>query len=191
MLDGDGTETWFDAVLADTGVEQVRQLSGLWIDAMARDGLPPPDSVYSSPLTRCLQTTRLMLAPALPPPLVVLVQERLRETYTLHTCDMRRPRARLAADFPEICFEPGFAELDPWRGRVAAETGAEHARRKHHALAHIWDTDAGELLALTMHSGAIRALFAACGGRPFHLREGSTVAVLVRGEGKGRMRDEE
>src|SRR6185295_16404363 len=83
----------FDAPLSETGVEQVRQ---------ARPALAavPVELVIVSPLTRALQTALGLFAdhPRAPPMLVAhLARERVE-----NSCDVGRPPAELAADFPAL-----------------------------------------------------------------------------------------
>ena len=158
--------------------------------------MPSPQSIYTSPLARCLQTTQHLFFTT-PTPLTstsastsasypqAVIKEGLRERYTLHTCDKRRPRAWIAASFPGwAAFEDGFAEEDPWRARTAAETDDEHVARKQLVLEELFDGDEGEFLALVVHSYAIRAIVAACQAELFRVKEGSTVVLLVKGERK-------
>uniref|UniRef100_A0A7S2VQL8 Uncharacterized protein n=1 Tax=Zooxanthella nutricula TaxID=1333877 RepID=A0A7S2VQL8_9DINO len=64
------------------------------------------DLVVCSPLTRCLQTAVLSLgdpgAPGAPP---FIVNELCRERIADYTCDRRRKRSVLKADFPSINFD--------------------------------------------------------------------------------------
>jgi broad specificity phosphatase PhoE len=83
----------FDAPLSEAGVGQVQQ---------ARSALHavPVELVISSPLTRALQTAVGVFAdhPNAPPMLVAhLARERVE-----NSCDVGRPPARLAADFPML-----------------------------------------------------------------------------------------
>lgn len=107
---------------------------------------------------------------------------------TLHTCDFRRTGSWIEANWPEYELEEGFAEEDTFGRDGHAETDEEHVRRKQRALEQIWDEGdgkgCGEVVSLTVHSYAIRAIQLACGGRPCKTREGTSIGVLVRGERK-------
>jgi broad specificity phosphatase PhoE len=82
----------FDAPLSPVGVEQVRQ---------ARRALEhlPVELVVTSPLTRALQTTTGLRRSSPSPRIVVhaLMRERVE-----NSCDVGRPPAELAVDFPAL-----------------------------------------------------------------------------------------
>ena len=83
----------FDAPLSPAGVEQVRQ---------ARRALEhlPVELVVTSPLTRALQTTAGLFDGHRHSPRIVvhaLIRERVE-----NSCDVGRPPAELAVDFPEL-----------------------------------------------------------------------------------------
>jgi broad specificity phosphatase PhoE len=83
----------FDAPLSPAGVEQVRAARRVLADV-------PVDLVITSPLTRALQTTTgLFDRHRRRPPILVhpLMRERVE-----NSCDVGRPPAQLAIDFPAI-----------------------------------------------------------------------------------------
>lgn len=83
----------FDAPLSPAGVEQVRAARRVLEDV-------PVDLVITSPLTRALQTTTgLFDGHRRRPP--ILVQPLMRERVE-NSCDVGRPPAQLAVDFPSI-----------------------------------------------------------------------------------------
>jgi broad specificity phosphatase PhoE len=185
LQDGDGVTTWFDAFLTDLGQQQARDLAAFWADLVDRDGAPLPGKLYTSSLARCLQTSRLAFSNLMESHGRVFaptVKDALRERYTLHTCDMRRPRSWIAENYPDYPIEDGMPEEDPLRTMDHYETHAEHEARKQAALEDIFNTDAEEFVSLTIHSMAIRAIQGVCGVSRHRVREGSTIALLVRGE---------
>lgn len=184
LKDGDGVNTWFDSFLTPAGEQQARDLSKLWETLTTEDNVPFPQSFYTSPMARCLQTTELAFAP-LRPPFRATVKEALRERYTLHTCDKRRPRSWVEANWgPKgyLVEREGFPEEDQMQALGRPETEDEHTARKQRALEDIFEADEGEFISLSIHSIAIRAVQAACKAEVFRVREGSSIAMLVKGE---------
>lgn len=183
--------TWADAHLVESGAAKARELGAQLARWTAAEGVPLPESVYTSPLVRCLETTRLVFADAFAAharPLRPVVKEALRERLTNHTCDRRSDRAAIAAAYPDCVIEPGFAETDTqWRARppagapATAETPEQHRARKQALLEDIFAHDPAEFVALTTHSYAVTALLAALGEPDFRLGEGAMVALLVKG----------
>ncbi|KAK5997481.1 putative phosphoglycerate mutase [Cladobotryum mycophilum] len=185
LMDGDGEETWFDSFLTETGVQQVQELGRFWAKGVENDGIPLPQTLYTSPLARCLQTSYYIFSPLMEAnkkPFRPIIKEKLRERYTLHTCDMRRPGTWIRENYPNYAIEEGFPEGDLFRSRDREETVEEHKARKHAALEDIFSSDTNEFVALTIHSYAIAAVLLACNAEPFQVREGSSIALLVRGE---------
>lgn len=182
-LEGDGTITWSDARLTEEGETQARTLSTFWSTLLA-SGAPLP-SLYSSPLTRCLQTTTLIWQPilaALSLPFRPLIKECLREQLTDHTCDRRSPLSQIKTNFPDFEVEEGFTEedglwrADRWEGLKA------HCERKQRVLEEIFEGERGQTVSLTVHSFAIAVILHVCGAEMFRVREGTSIGILVRAE---------
>ncbi|PSR74097.1 hypothetical protein PHLCEN_2v10053 [Hermanssonia centrifuga] len=83
LLDGDGTITWGpDAELTPVGVAQAQNVSAAW-KVQAKAGIPLPQTLYTSPLTRAADTLNITWADILidkkdfPKPVII---EWLRET---------------------------------------------------------------------------------------------------------------
>ncbi|TDZ32549.1 putative phosphoglycerate mutase [Colletotrichum spinosum] len=184
-LDGDGVVTWLDAELVDTGVAQARELNAFWDAATTTGGLPFPESFYTSPLRRCLETSRLVfggLVEGRGREFRPLVKEALRERMTDHTCDKRSSKTWIEGAYPRYVVEPGFAEEDRlWKADVF-ETDESHYARKQVVLEEIFSTDPAQFVSLTVHSYAIAAILHVGGQDEFRVREGSSLALLVRGE---------
>lgn len=182
-LDGDGTITWSDAHLTEEGEAQAATLSAFW-SALLQNGAPLP-SLYTSPLTRCLQTTQGIWRPifaAHSTPFRPLIKECLREQLTDHTCDRRSPLTHIQTLFPEFAVEEGFSEADElWRAD-RWEGLKEHCERKQRVLEEIFAGDAAQFLSLTVHSFAIAVILRVCGADMFRVREGTSIAILVRAE---------
>ncbi|TQN65421.1 putative phosphoglycerate mutase [Colletotrichum shisoi] len=184
-LDGDGVVTWLDAELVDTGIGQAKDLSAFWADATTTQKVPFPESFYTSPLRRCLETSRLVfggLVEERGQEFRPLVKEGLRERMTDHTCDKRSPKKWIESAYPRYIVEPEFTEDDQLWKADRFETTEEHLARKQQALNEIFSTDASQFVSLTVHSYAIAAILGVGGQEEFRVREGSTIALLVRGD---------
>lgn len=89
------------------GIKRVTELGDIWLWAIRDSARPLPESVYTSPIRRCLETTRLVLADAF---------QLLRERLTDHTCDLRSTRTWIAENYPGYDIEPCLTEMDElWR----------------------------------------------------------------------------
>ncbi|KAE8150930.1 histidine phosphatase superfamily [Aspergillus avenaceus] len=184
-LDGNGTVSWVDAKLAETGIQQARELSDFWGNAVNTDKVPLPDTFYTSPLARCLETSKLVftrLAEDAGKQFRPVVKELLRERLADHTCDKRSTRTWITDHYPLYIIEPGFSEDDVLWKPDRYESIEEHVARKQRVLEDIFSTDPGHFISLTVHSYAISAILRTCGAEEFRVREGSTIALLVRGE---------
>ncbi|RSL97033.1 hypothetical protein CEP52_011151 [Fusarium oligoseptatum] len=189
--DGNDKETWFDAFLTDVGIQQATELNTFWTNLINIDGAPLPEILYTSPLARCLQTTSLVFSSLMSSRSATFqpkVKELLRERITMHTCDFRRPRTWIAEKYPNYKIEEGFTEDDGFRKRSGPETREEHVERKQRALEEIFEeAKDSQFLSLTVHSYAIRAIQAAVGAGVCRTREGTSIALLVRGERRGEV----
>lgn len=152
------------------------------------DRIPIPETIYTSPLARCLETTRLVFANAVAETgtsFHPVVKEFLRERLTDHTCDRRNSMSWIRKHYPDYIIEPNFSERDTLWNSSRWETAEEHASRKHQLLDDIFETDTNEFIALTTHSYAISAILSTVGMKPFRVREGSSIALLVKAERVG------
>lgn len=152
-------------------------------------GVPFPGTIYSSPLRRCLATTKLIygdVAASTGRPFAPVVKEGLRERVTDHACDRRSSRAWIAEHYPRFRASPeDLAEEDPlWRAGHK-ETPAEHVRRWQAVLQDIWLSDPSPFIAVVSHSMALSALLEPLGLEPFHVLPGTTLALLVKAETLG------
>ncbi|KAK4123935.1 hypothetical protein N657DRAFT_656248 [Parathielavia appendiculata] len=124
-LEGDGELTWVDARLTEDGIKP------------SRTSRRPLDTLYTSPLARYLETTKLVYEPVMAKRGESLDQysKLLRERLTNHTCDKRSTRAH-----------------------DLYETNHEHVARKRRLLADIFANDKATFVSLTTHSCAISAV---------------------------------
>lgn len=84
-LPEDENTTWLDAELTSKGEQQATDMASI----LGGEGVPPPQSIYTSPLHRCLHTTTLGFAPCISAEngTVPKIREKLREQLGVHTCD--------------------------------------------------------------------------------------------------------
>ncbi|OOF90231.1 hypothetical protein ASPCADRAFT_157182 [Aspergillus carbonarius ITEM 5010] len=184
-LDGDGVTYWVDAQLTATGIQQACELARFWETVALEQKIPLPEMIYTSPLARCLHTTELMFFDAFQKTgrrFAPLVKEGLRERLTDHTCDKRGTLTWINQAYPGFLIEDGFSEEDRLWSPFLSETTEEHVARKQRVLEEIFQRDPNNIIALTVHAYAIGAILRACGAEEFVVREGSTIALLVRGE---------
>lgn len=140
---------------------------------------------YTSPLARCLETTRLAFSCGLDSPGEkvkprVIVKEQLRERLGVHTCDRRSSRSWIQEQYHEYEVEPDFTEDDQLWRVDSRESLEEHVQRVNALLVNIFDTEKEVVMSLTAHSGTIRALYAAIGHRDVWVGAGAMVPVLIR-----------
>lgn len=185
LLKGDDKITWFDSFLNKEGVQQAEDLGEFWRHGVAADGMPIPQTLYTSPLARCLQTTEIVFSRLMRTNGALfcpVVKEQIRERFTVHTCDLRRPRTWIEQNYPGYAIEANVTEEDQFSGQTRWETRDEHNARKQEALEQIFSSDQSEFVSLTVHSFAIEAILEVCNGEVFRVREGTSLALLVRGE---------
>lgn len=115
----------------------------------------------------------------------VMIKEALRERWTMHTCDKRRTRTWIVENWGGergFVVEDGFPEEDQLCKVERKETDEEHVERKQAALEDIFESDANAFVSLMVHSYAVRAILAVCKARDFRVSQGSSIAILVKGE---------
>ncbi|KAK4183637.1 histidine phosphatase superfamily [Podospora australis] len=190
-LNGDDKTTWFDSNLTPLGRSQALSLQEFWQTNSSTLKLPLPQKVYSSPLTRCLETTQLscsFLFPPkeqdTPPAPSPIVKELLRERLHRHTCDRRRPRSYISDSFPLFKLEEGFTEEDELWKPEGRETLEEHTERVKTVLNQVFaaNGDEEEIISFTAHYGTIEALIAATGHRWFWVSPANVVPFLIKAE---------
>ena len=118
-----------DPELSAIGVSQAVTVNALWKTEMAA-GIPVPQKGYCSPLTRAMRTAVISfdgVMANIPDSLFVVevsldsiillfdrehVLQNCRELNGKHTCDKRRTRSYIHAEFPQLSIEPGLTEAD-------------------------------------------------------------------------------
>jgi broad specificity phosphatase PhoE len=107
------TDKYFDAPLNEVGRAQCAALNAHVLAARAR-GLPDPDAIIVSPLTRALETAKLSLA-HLWGKVPVYAVEMSRERMGKNQCDRRKSVSQLRREFPEVDFDLFMeGEQDEW-----------------------------------------------------------------------------
>jgi len=184
-LNGNSTVSWHDAALDTAGIAQAQIAHDFWAHEFRVEKTPAPQSYYTSPLTRCLQTANVTFTGLTLPasaPFVPTVKELLREGISIHTCDHRRSKSYIENLFPSWKIEKGFAEEDGlWNG-VSAETTTAQADRSKKWLDEVFATDDSTYISITSHSGEIASTLAVLGHIPFSLNTGAIIPVLVKAQ---------
>ncbi|KAK4121880.1 putative phosphoglycerate mutase [Parathielavia appendiculata] len=183
-LEADGEMTWVDAKLTEDGSSLARHLGNLWVEWDVL-GVPLPETLYTSPLARCLETTKLVYEPVMAKhgrSLRPVVKELLRERLTNHTCDKRSSRSWIAKTYPEYVLDRGFEMMDTLWKKDRYETNDEHVARKRRLLEDIFANDKSTFVSLTTHSYAISAVLEVVGAPHFRVSEGAIIPLLVKAE---------
>lgn len=184
-LDGNATAIWADAHLTPNGIKQAQIANSFWRKELAVQKIHAPDSYYTSPLSRCLQTADITFSGLDLPRnhrFLPLIKEFFREGISIHTCDRRSNKTYIHNAFPTWPFEPGFTEYDElWNG-VTSETSSAQDVRSKVALDSVFSKDPGVYLSITSHSGEIASLLRVLGHRSFSLNTGAVIPVLVKAE---------
>lgn len=110
------------------------------------------------------------------------IKECLRERLTDHTCDKRSSKSWIAQNYAQYILEPSFSEEDGLWNAERWESDSEHVARKQRLLEDIFESDQNDFIALVTHSYAISAILEVVNLGHFRMREGSSIALLIRGE---------
>lgn len=161
IRDGNSTVTWSDARLTPLGVSQALAVNQFWKTEIAVQKIPVPQTYYTSPLTRCLQTANLTFSGLSLPrkyPFIPEVKEFFREGISGHTCDRRGSKKYIQNAFPKYKIEPGFTETDQLWKALQAETSVDQDIRSKKALDDVFSSDDSTYISITSHSGEIASL---------------------------------
>lgn len=164
-------------------------LGSKWLRWVKDDKFPLPDAIYTSPLSRCLETTRKVYGPvfeAHAPRFEPEIKEKLREKVNGDACNYRGTKSSILANFPGYKLEPRFAESDPYEHQIqmaekkeSTESDAGLEGRMREVLDDVFDDDETRVVSLTTHSFSIGALTKAF-GKARILDEGGIAAFLVK-----------
>lgn len=160
-------------------------MAQFWIDGVEKSGIPLPGSLYTSPLARCLETTKLVYTPVLVAhqrQLQPIVEELLRECLTDHTCDRRSSRTWISENYPDYIIKDGFTENDVLWHADRTESLENHVARKRKLLEDIFAHDGSPFISLTTHSYAISAILEVINAPKFYVAEGAMVPLFIKAE---------
>jgi len=183
MLDGDGDLVWGpDPELTPLGKQQALMASNEWKSELSY-GIPLPQKLYCSPMTRALDTNRITFDGILTDESRrTIIMENCRETYGEHTCDKRKTRTSIAASFPRFEIEEGFSEQDNlWTPE--RESDGHVAFRARKVLDHIFSHDRESFFSITGHGGIINGFLESVGRAPYELPTGGVIPVIIKASG--------
>lgn len=181
--DGNSTITWADAHLTPTGINQALSVNKFWSHLLKDEKIIPPQTYYTSPLYRCLDTAKLTFSGLDLPrhsPFVPTIKELFREGISAHTCDRRSSKSYIRENFPAYRFEKGFAETDPLWTALHAEPSVDQDIRSKKVLDDVFTSDDSTYISVTAHSGEIASLLRVLGHRVFALSTGAAIPVLIK-----------
>ncbi|KAL2056144.1 hypothetical protein ABVK25_003787 [Lepraria finkii] len=184
-LDGNSTVTWSDAHLSPLGVTQALAVNAFWASEIECQRIPTPQSYYTSPLTRCLQTANYTFNGLDLPakhPFVPEVKEYFRESISGHTCDRRSNETYIHDSFPNYMIESGFTENDQLWEALHGETNNDQDIRSKKVLDQVFSTDRSTYISITSHSGEIGSILRVLGHQEFGLNTGASIPVLVKAQ---------
>ncbi|KAJ3566660.1 hypothetical protein NP233_g6866 [Leucocoprinus birnbaumii] len=181
---GDDEITWGpDPELTEIGVNQANEAKDGWRAELPFD-ITLPEKLYSSPLTRAMDTLRITfdgnIMGDVKDKREVVILENCREENGIHTCDKRRSRSWIHGRFPEFTFEKGFEEEDVLWDPDVRENKTEVADRARKVLDYIFDKDTSlTYISVTAHGGIINGFLQAIGRQPFALATGGFDLQLI------------
>ncbi|KAJ3189812.1 hypothetical protein HDU85_000096 [Gaertneriomyces sp. JEL0708] len=186
-----------DAALTTYGVEQMQEMSKEMKKEIVT-GLGPPSTILSSPLSRCLNTTRIIWeniteshaedaggASRKSFPQVPHVWENLREEYGVHTCDERRSRTELQTLFPSYNFTDLKADEDPFWTPNEREPLSHVDERVRDALGHMFslkqvgESNGRGFISVVCHGGIVESAIRITGHPDFCVLPGGLLPMVV------------
>ncbi|PMD62443.1 phosphoglycerate mutase family protein [Hyaloscypha bicolor E] len=185
LKDGNGTVSWADARITPNGVAQAVKAHDFWASHITSQKIPVPETYYTSPLTRCLQTANITFSGLDLPsrqPFIPTVKELFREGISGHTCDRRGTKTYIQDAFPAYKIEAGFSEDDLLWKPLQGEVPVDEDIRSKIGLDEVFDSDDSTYISITSHSGEIASLLRVLGHRNFSLSTGQAIPVLVKAE---------
>ncbi|KAJ7064306.1 histidine phosphatase superfamily [Mycena amicta] len=185
-LNGDGELTWGpDPELTALGKQQAAAANAMWKTEIAA-GIPFPERLYCSPMTRAIQTQQITFYGVSPLPRVLIMEvpnllQNCREEYGEHTCDQRHPKKYIQEHFPEFDIEDGLSEEDELWTAEERETAEHAAERARSVLDHVFTTDQDHVvISITAHSGIINGFLRSIGRTRYALPTGGVAPVVVK-----------
>ncbi|KAB8298270.1 hypothetical protein EYC80_002002 [Monilinia laxa] len=178
LVDGNATVTWADAHLTPNGIAQAKIAANYWLSNIQVEKTPSPQSYYTSPLYRCLQTSNITFSTLSLPesrPFKPLIKELFRESISGHTCDQRSNRTFIQESFPTYAIEQGFSEKDPLWRPLFGEPAFNQDIRSKEVLDDVFGSDKNTWISITSHSGEIASILRVVEHRPFKLATGGNI----------------
>jgi len=185
IVNGDGKLIWGpDPKLTELGISQAKAAHDAWIDEI-KAGIPLPESLYSSPLSRSVHTAQItfegiLLNVAEDKLKQPLIKEKLREVIGKHTCDKRNTRSYIEKEFPQFDIEANFSEEDLLWRPDHRETEEELTQRLTEAAGDIFASDSATYISITAHGGAIRGIMRTINAPIHALPTGGVVCFVVK-----------
>ncbi|KAK2464593.1 hypothetical protein APHAL10511_003382 [Amanita phalloides] len=180
-LDGDGKICWGpDAYLTSVGEGQARNARDAW-RAERPFGIPVPDKMYCSPLTRALRTHEITFEDVIHAQKTVVL-ENCRELYGVHPSEKRRTLTYISEICPFYEIEPEFTEQDElWKSDEREELGNVVDRARQVLGTVFGEVEKPQVVAITTHAVFIWAFMVAVnhtmkGGPP----TGGVLPVIVK-----------
>lgn len=184
-LDGDGKGLiWRDAELTEKGRQDALNANAFWRTSTAEDKVVFPQSIYSSPLRRCLMTAEMTfrdIARSQDKRYRPVIKEFLRERLHDQTCNARSSKTWIKEHFPAFEMDKTFTEEDELWTTNPIETNGEHDRRTKALLEDIFENDDAEFIALSMHALSTRSMFRVTGYHEVAIAAGATFPLFVKG----------
>lgn len=179
-LTGDGVLTWGpDPDLTPIGEGQADATRTLW-ETELQFGIPLPNKMYCSPISRAIQTHNLTFRGLLPSGCKATLVENIREEIGIEPCNKRRRRTDIQRRFPDYLIEDGFTEDDElWRPDVR-EPHDDIDIRARTVLETIFKNDEEQVISITSHLGFIRAFLRVTGHADWPLPTGGVIPLVVK-----------
>lgn len=174
--------SWKNPPLSKRGILQAKETNMFWIFQVVRGDMPLPQSYYTSPQKKALETVQIIYSGLAEEDdqLKVIVKDKLRTSNGLQDPDCRDSKSEILEAYPHFEFEDGFTNTDELWETMARETDQDSDKRMELLLEDIFDHDANMFVSLTTHSGSIAALLRVIGHREFDLSPGHILPVLVK-----------
>ncbi|KAM0264304.1 hypothetical protein ACHAQJ_000794 [Trichoderma viride] len=187
-LEGDGEVRFTDAKLVEQGIEQAKALGQFWLQETKSKGVQLPNTLYTSPLARCLETTKHVYSEVMPAQhrsFQPTVKELLRERLTDHTCDSRSTKSWIQQNYPGYILEQTFSEQDTLWHADRYESNDEHVSRTQRVLEDIFSNDDSAFISLSTHSYTISTILEVIGTSGFRVAEGTMIPLFIKCERVG------
>ena len=180
---GDAQFNWTDPQITTRGKVQTERNAAFMAKQLTEHKMPAPQVYYVSPLARTLTTARNTFESLNLPAgrrFHPIVKEDLRETHGVRMCDKRSSKTWISDNFPNFEIEQGFPD-DDWRWDSNFREPIEgHTARTRRLLDWMFDTDKSTYISITAHAGTIRTILDIVGHRPWPMKMGEMMPILVR-----------